>query len=805
MLLHYFKIAWRNLLKYRTQSIISIVGLTIGVVFFTYGYHWYSYETTYDSFHPDSKRIYHLYGRLKSSGKKIENGHLPYIAAEKLTQLFPEIESVALFYPTYGAPFKHNDRDLGYPSFEYVDERYFQMFPPKVVAGEVDENALMNKDEIIITESYARKYFDTPSDALGETMVSGYGESFVIKAVIADPPINSIFQKEGYVPDTHGREFLVRVDEATQWRDMHDTRIYLKMKEEVDLDHFREKLSTFAIEHKFNEDLYLEICPLPLVRFTLMNVLESQIRYDVKYIHMFIFVGVLLLFIALFNYLNILHSSTVARFREINLRRVTGASIRNIYQQLFVEITLHLAIVALLSFCCIEITSGLFERIFGTVVSSSMINTKLLYTILLTAIFLYCTAFAILFRFVRKSALKRIHSVKHNFTTGRITLLLQLIISSFAIMSTFVTWKQVDYMNRVDWGIDTENLLQIQMKVRDREPLLEEIEKLPMVKDVIHTAFFTLSQTSDKLGPSGVTGVNWDKKPMDFNPLFQTFEVDADFIEKMKLEIIEGRGIIEEDFTRGNTAGKVLINQSAQKIMEMDDPLGQSISVPGNWYTAEGRGVDHYEIAGVVEDFHTVGLQSEIPPLIIKVMKESGGGYFNYIRVMPGLEEAALEAITNLIPKFRPDNENESLVVSMRQLLSDLSKNEQNQLRLFATLASLCILITVFGIYSVSQRETRRRRKEIAIRKTAGAKSNEIMNMFFREYLTLTLIAVVVALPLSGLFMEQWLQNFAYRITISWWMYGAVSLIIASIVILAIVIQVARAANQNPAEVVKSE
>ena len=172
---------------------------------------------------------------------------------------------------------------------------------------------------------------------------------------------------------------------------------------------------------------------------------------------------------------------------------------------------------------------------------------------------------------------------------------------------------------------------------------------------------------------------------------------------------------------------------------------------------------------------------------------------------MPGLEEAALEAITNLIPKFRPDNENESLVVSMRQLLSDLSKNEQNQLRLFTTLASLCILITVFGIYSVSQRETRRRRKEIAIRKTAGAKSNEIMNMFFREYLTLTLIAVVVALPLSGLFMEQWLQNFAYRITISWWMYGAVSLIIASIVIFAIVIQVARAANQNPAEVVKSE
>jgi len=805
MLLHYFKIAWRNLLKYKTQSIISIVGLTIGVVFFTYGYHWYTYETTYDSFYPDSKRIYHLYGRLKSTGKQIENGHLPYIAAEKLSHLFPEIESVAVLHPTYGSSFKHNDRDLGYPSFEFVDERFFQMFPPKVVAGVVHENSLMNRDEMIITESFARKHFDTPEDALGETLVSGYDESYVIQAVIADPPINSFFQRKGYVPDTHGRSFLDQADEETQWKDFHDTRIYLKMNENVDLDHFRDKLSTFAIDNKYNEDLFLEICPLPLVRFSLMNLQGNIIHYDVKYIRMFIFVGVLLLCIALFNFLNILHSSTVARFREINLRRVTGASIRNINQQLFIEISLYIVIVALLSFCCIEITSGLFERIFGTVVSSSLINKILFFTIFITAIFLYFTAFVILFRFVRKSAVKKNSRVKSRFTTGRTTLLLQLIISSFAIMSAFVTWKQVDFMNHVDWGFDTENLLQIEMKVRDREPLMEEIEKLPSVKEVIHTAFFTVSQNSDKLGPSGVTGVGWDKKPIDFNPLFQTFVVEGNFIEKMKLEIIVGRGIIDEDFTRGNQANKVVINISAQRIMEMDDPLGQSITVPANWFSADGRGTDNFEIVGVVEDFHTVGLHSEIPPLIIKVMKDSGGGYFNYVRVMPGMEEAAIKAITDLIPKFRPDDENETLVVSMNQLLSDLSKNEKNQLRLFATLASLCILITVFGIYSVSQRETRRRRKEIAIRKTAGAKSKEIMNMFFREYLTLTLIAVVIALPLSWLFMEQWLQNFAYRITISWWMFVVVLFIVASIVILAIVTQVTRAANQNPAEVVKSE
>ena len=141
----------------------------------------------------------------------------------------------------------------------------------------------------------------------------------------------------------------------------------------------------------------------------------------------------------------------------------------------------------------------------------------------------------------------------------------------------------------------------------------------------------------------------------------------------------------------------------------------------------------------------------------------------------------------------------------MNQILSELSSAEKNQLKLFTTLATLCILITVFGIYSVSQRETRRRRKEIAIRKTAGAESKEIMSMFLRDYLTLTLVSALIALPLSWLFMEQWLRNFAYRIGISWWMFAVVFLVVAAIVILTIITQVIRAANQNPAEVVKSE
>lgn len=805
MFTHSLKIAWRNMLKYKTQTIISVLGLTIGVVFFAYGYHWYKYETTYDSFYPDSDRIYQVYGTLRSTGKQTMGGQIPYIASRELEQAFPEIESVAILYPNYGSAFLHGDRDIGFPKFEFVDERFFHMFPPEVVAGVVHENSLKNNDELIITESFAREHFGTSEEALGETLVSGYGESYVIQAVIADPPANSIFQNQGYLPDTHARPFYDEADEKTQWRDFYSARLYIKLNQHTDVERFDDKLFAFALDNGYNDDLLLELCPLSLVRFSIPISFEQIIIYDIKYIYLFILAGVLLLFAALFNYLNILISTIVARGREINLRRVTGASVVNIYWQLFVEISLFIVIVALLSFFFIEVTAGLFERVFGTVVISTRVNTVLLFTVCITTILLYIMAFVFLYRFVKKSAFKEEYPSKRRFAIGRVTLSLQLIISTFAIMSAFVLWRQVNYMNRVDWGFETDNLVQVTMKVRDRDPLVEEIGKLPMVEATINTDFFTMVKSDDKLGITGISGVEWVSKPFDFNPLFQSFEVEVDFVERMELKIIEGRNIQYDDFTHRWVSNKVLINETAKRVMQMDDPIGQKLVIPDNSYSSDGRGKSEYEIVGIVEDFHTVGLQSEIPPLIIKGQKRENGGYYVYARTLPGMEEEVVKAINELIPRFRPDNKDETLVHTMSQLLRDLIKSEKDQLRLFATLASLCILIAIFGIYSVSRRETGRRQREIAIRKTVGANTNKITALFFREYIGITLISCAVGFPLASLFMQQWLEIFAYRIGIEWWMFVVVIAVIVAIVSATIVSQVVRAASKNPTEVVKSE
>lgn len=806
MFLHYLKIAWRNLLKYKAQTIISIVGLTIGVAFFTYGYHWYTFETTYDSFHPNSDRIYRVYGVYKNSGKQYPQGFTPYIAVDKLIDAFPEIEEVAIQFPNHSSSFKHDGKDLGYPMLHFVNESFFQVFPPKIILGNIDNNRV-KENEIYITESYAREHFDDLNNAIGETLISGYSHSYVIKAILADPPENTLFQGNGYVLDKFVTEFSKMTDESIQWRDFMDARPFFLLHANTNVNKFQEKLRTFAIDNDYNDNLLFETVHLSEVGRIIHDPF-TKITFDIKYIRAFLLAGILLLLAAFFNYVNISISTTLARSRELNLRRVTGASPSSLTIQLFVETTLFILMVALLSLCAIELTTRVFERAFNTVIISEKAVATLFITIGVVALLLYFIVFVTLHRYMKRSTKKKNISLNVNRSYGKVSLVLQLIIGIFFITSAFVFYRQVTHMKHADWGFNKDNLLQIYMKVRDREGFLQAVKQLPMTESIIETALFTIHPNTDQMGGTQLVGIEWDGKPDDYNPTFQVIEVGDNFIEEFGLTFIDGRNFNESDFvsTGGHKTDKVIINETAARLFEMENPIGEKIVIPtATITTRDGRFKENLEIAGVVKDFHTVGLQNAPPPLIIIGYRINSRGYVNYVRVTEGMEEEGIAAIQKLIPEYRPDDENEILVNTVNSVVDKLSKTEQDLFHLFTIVAMLCVLIAIFGIYSVSQRETQRRRKEIAIRKTAGAKTKEIMNLFFREYLRVTLVACIVALPLAGLFMHRWLQNFAYRISITWWMYALVIIVVAIIVLLTIVGQVTRAASQNPAEVVKSE
>jgi putative ABC transport system permease protein len=208
-----------------------------------------------------------------------------------------------------------------------------------------------------------------------------------------------------------------------------------------------------------------------------------------------------------------------------------------------------------------------------------------------------------------------------------------------------------------------------------------------------------------------------------------------------------------------------------------------------------------FEVVGVVNDFHTMSLRSRIHPAIFM---DAGGEYTLYIRVVPGQEQEAMQRINAILPDIDASMAG-VLLTPLDELYDRLNHSEQVGLKLFSVLATVCLLISLFGIYAVATAANQHRRKEIAIRKVVGAEVSDIVRLFFREYITQVLIAGVVALPLAYYAMYRWLEGYAYRTNIPWWLLAGVITVIVAVVLLTVFGQVLKAANSNPADVVKAE
>jgi putative ABC transport system permease protein len=289
-----------------------------------------------------------------------------------------------------------------------------------------------------------------------------------------------------------------------------------------------------------------------------------------------------------------------------------------------------------------------------------------------------------------------------------------------------------------------------------------------------------------------ITDLEWPGKLPSDNPVFHGITADSRFAETFKVNMLAG-----EWWNEGQTQ-KIVLNEEAVRAMRLDEPIGAII----RRINYNGKGVKEYTVAGVVKDFHTLSLRSRIyPTVFIPAMYPANS---LYIRVVPGREKEVIRRINTMFPEIdvtlsdvRP--------TPLVDLYDRLNYSEQAGLKMFSVLATVCLLISLFGIYAVATSSTRRRRREIAIRKVMGAEAGDVVRMFFREYALLVVIAGAVALPPACIAMSRWLQGYAYRTDIPWWLPAGVMAGVVAVVLLTVLGQVLNAAGSNPAEVVKSE
>lgn len=804
MIGHYIKIALRNLWKYWIQNLIGIIGMAIGISFFTIGYDWMEYETSYDSFHPDSERIYQVYGIDKRNGKK--SGMLPMVLGEKLLQEFPEVEALAMYYIQYPNPVKLDNKELGKFDFKSVDEHFFELFPPTIIAGKTDR-LLETPQELVITEDFARKYWSSPEEAVGTALSVGfrYKDPVIIVAVMANLPANSNFRAEGYRQDILSRKFQSYKAADKLWR-IKEEQIFVLLKESVDKEAFEKKLQNYVIDNQYDEYMTLKIANITEVRHTL----ASDVSFNINYIRTFGGAGLLLMFCALFNFLNLYINRMLQRSKEMKLRKTVGAGSFSIIKLLQTELLLQFLFVFVIGLVLLIQVIPIFEQKFETHIVKSDLLTKYLIVSAATFIIMFIICLLSEIKFTRFSSLTQSagNTIGYRFLRNS-SICLQLSICVFFLMSSFVFYKQVALMNNFDWGFNSEGLIKMVMDAKDRENIEKEILQLPIVKGFVATGQFEVSKE-----PSFITD-NPEINGAELEEPFLLFDVGNTFINTFEIPLVEGHMFTDEDlveFSYGGSKYKradvVVVTESFQKLMNMENVIGEKILLPDESIVSQSGeyGKEEKEIVGVIKDFHITSLQNPTYPLVLRQIRQPGGGYYNYVKVDKEREQEAMTTIKDIFKKYASAGDPETLQIEIvENALENMNKSENASLQLFSILAVLCIVIAIFGIYSISSSNMERRRKEIAIRKVSGATAMRIVRMFLAEYTKMLLVANLIALPLAFYFMYNWLMQYTYKAEIELRMFIFVFVFTLIIVVLTVLYQVVSAAKKNPAEVLKSE
>ena len=777
MLLHHLKIAWRNILKYKTQSVISILGLAIGFTAFVFTLSWIRYEDGYDKHNPDADRIYRVF--LKDSTEiGGVNRIVPKVLATYLKDNYPEIEYASAIR-SYKNDWSLNEKTL-LKNIHFIisDTSFFHVFYPEV---KISYPEITPPDCMVLSQSSADK-LGLMTKQRGQRIDSL--ETYLLE-VVPDKPMHSNEPFDVIMIPQRDEE------RENSWN-ISDSHIYIRIKKNIDMSHLIEKLDKISRVSQDDENItrvYTYSCklvPLQQLRST-----HPDTEVAIQYQHLKLFAGVSLLVIlsAFFNYLMLFINKIKIRHRELVLHKVNGATNFQLLLMLFSEFVVLLLIALIcglaltellyphfIKFSMLDAPKSFFWReafLFGTAV------------LILSALFAYIPVKYMMRRTISKSLLPGTGSIKEKDRFSKITISLQLIISSILIFSTALFIYQYNYINSDHIGFDRFNINTI-ISYSNEIPI-DEIKKVPGVIDVIRYG-------GDFL-PKGITrkvSIDYDNSSDEKNAVvFNEFSIyGPEFVDFFKINILEGRNIYEGE------KNACLINNTANLLIFSND-------------SSNVKSVFGQEVVGVIEDMYIDSPSIPVFPSSYKILAPMSSVHsygmpnaYAY-RYSDGQREATEKEIERLAKEeFGVEHIN---ISNMEEIYAEYSKSERYLLILLSVMTGVAIAIAVFGTYSVITLACQRRRKEIAIRKVNGASVLEILLLFLREYFLITVVACAVAFPIGAFMMQRWLEQYVRRVSIEWWLFFGLFLLMLILVVASVLFQVVKAAKQNPAEVVKSE
>lgn len=772
MIQHYFKIAFRNILKYKTQSIISILGLAVGFTCFALANLWIHYEMTYDAYHEGADRMYIL---CKESVFGV-NGYstsMPYPASTLLKNDFPEVEAACAYTRwVQKVDLKANDCTVETNNIQ-ADSCFMKMFNISILAGSRD--FMYSNDKIALTEDMAMRLFGS-TDVLGKEVKNYNDDTLTICAILSNLDHSNL--SFGYWEQG---EYFRRWQ--NDWSN-GSFEIIIKLRKGTDPIAFQKKLA--ANETKADprdpRRVFEEIRLMPLNEYHYSSINRNQ-SFQFYYLILFSVAGGLVILCSLFNYLSLFITRMRIRGREIALRKVCGSSIGGVFILLSVEYLYIILLSGVLGMAFVETALPAFRKLSG--ISGNIYGESLLYFagILLLSLLLL-VPFAI-----RRSSTR---NTGNKYALRKLSITFQLMIGILVTFCIIVMMKQIYYLTNTDLGWERKDIASINLLYPDNdfEAIADKIKQFSCTREVVSGHCCLLPQSSG----FSQTFTNWDGKEdavksIDMRCLWNCEKT----VSFYNLKLLAG------EMVKSTETNKIMINESAVKALGMSDPIGKKLYQQTQAST----------IVGIIKDFHITAPTEPVQPYvlvardILKGMGFSIGKGQILIKFHDGKWKELKNRIDSMFTYEYP--EVRYRLYNTEEEYAGYLKSEDALIKLLSFVAMVCVLIAAFGIFSLITLSCEQRRKEIAVRKVNGATIRDILIMFVKEYMLLLVIAGVIAFPVGYVLMKRWLENYVEQTVISAWIYFAIFGGIMIVIFACIGWRVWQAARQNPAEVIKSE
>jgi putative ABC transport system permease protein len=769
-------------IKKKTISILIISGMSIGMAIALLIGFWGLNEFSFDKFHSNAGQIYRVcrQGYINNESTILGSDFGPVGLTSK--EQFPQIEEVCRVVPMNREPVKI----LGQKAYEdficSVDPNFFRFFSFKLETGK-PESCLDAPDKIVIDRQTANKYFQG-ENPIGQT-IEIYGKQLHVSAVMEDMPENSHLKYNIVIPI----QTINRLKNS-RWGENDNFMTYLLLKKGTNVEALAKEITAMTYEHcsmyeKMQITHFLQ--PLTEIHFSPGFRFDNAITSDRRIVFIFISLALLILLIASFNFINLFISTSFLRAKSIGLKKINGSSRTSLFLSSYIETGLYILAATCIAILMVAIALPYFNQLSGSQLHFNFGDYKIyIYTgLLLLSTIIISGTFPVIYvlRFNPETIIRNRFKGSGVTLLQRILVVSQFVASIILISSAGIINRQIYYVKNMDLGFNKEHIIYVfpRNMAENYDVFRNDLLRNPNILDV--TAKNGLpNEWNNGSNVSVADNVSVEK-------IMEICSIKYNYADIMQIPLIDGRNPFAPGV--GNTS-ECLINEQAAMSLGLTTPVGKQIK----------RGSRTYTIAGVLKDAKTKSLHLKVDPQVYIHLNQTNGDNPILVKIN-GQSENVIKTLSEVWNQYNPE------VPFEYHFLDDaydkLYKTENIASKIISTGMVIALFLAFMGLYAISHYATERRVKEIGIRKVNGARISEVLILLNHDFIRWILVAVIIATPITWFILHKWLENFAYKTTLSWWIFALAGVMALGIALLTVSWQSWRAATRNPVEALRYE